>query len=181
MKKEKVIENLKKMADTMEKEIPLCGEVKRDDEFYRKLRTLKKSKDLIENMYQKVCTDCGENMVCPKCTPVIEKTNSIIIRHKDTDYNGGYPNALAITPLYTNASGQSISCATITGDNFFHPKNVTAGYTYMERGTIENVAHVLANLDIETWCRLFGFPKNRMKAAEDIQKLLKEYVEVQHE
>jgi hypothetical protein len=134
-----------------------------------------------ENKVINTCQKCGEVMVCPKCTPVIEKTNSIIIRHKDTDYNGGYPNALIITPLYTDAIGRSISCATITGDNFFHPRNVTAGYTYMERGTVENVAYVLANLDIETWCRLFGFPKNRMKAAEDIQKLLKEYVEAKHE
>ena len=123
------------------------------------------------------CEGCGEEMVCPKCHTIIEKTNSIIIRYKDTSYNGGYPNALLINPLWTNSRGNSISCATLVGDNFFHPKNETAGYTYMERGSVEEVATILGKLDVETWCRLFGFPKNRIPFAKDIKEQLLKYLE----
>lgn len=174
MKTEKVLNSL----DLMIKELEAIPMENHNNEYWNKFHTFRVARDIVEHSIseKKPCIDCGEKMVCPKCTPVMEKTNSIIIRYKDTDYNGGYPNVLVITPMYTNAHDQTVSCATLTGDNFFHPGNKTAGFTYMERGTIENTAHILANTDVETWCKLFGFPKNRLLMARDIQLQLRKYL-----
>jgi hypothetical protein len=174
LKPEKVLNNLTQMVKELN-DIPI---EKHDDDYWKKFHTFREAKRIVEYEIndKKICLECGEKMVCPKCHPVIEKTNSIIVRHKDSDYNGGYPNVLVITPMYTDAYEKSVSCATLTGDNFFHPGNKTAGYTYMERGTIEQTAHILANTDVETWCRLFGFPKNRLLMARDIQLQLRKYL-----
>lgn len=171
MKSDKVREHLKIMIEEMDK-TPLDS---RGDEFYKRFRTLKSAETIIRNREISRCENCGEEMVCPKCTPVIEQTNSLIIRHKDTDYNGGWPNVLVITPMIASGD-RCYSTATIAGDNFFTPGNKTAGHTYIERGTVEQVAHTLANTSIETWCRLFGFPKNRLLMARDIQLLLRKHL-----
>jgi hypothetical protein len=118
------------------------------------------------------CEKCGQGLVCPKCTPVIQHTNSIIIRCKDTAYNGGYPNALIIAPLYNPGENQYISVATIIGDNFWKKQHTYHGYT-----TVEKLASAIATWRIDTWFERFDIPKsNQMrKAVKDLMEQLKKH------
>ena len=116
------------------------------------------------------CDKCGELKVCPKCQPVIEHTNSIIIRHKDTEFNGGYPNALVISPLYVDGVGREISVATLTGDNFFE------GFAYYAKRSVSDMLAFLQGCDTDDLMQLFSIKANRKRAVKAMLECVKAYV-----
>lgn len=122
------------------------------------------------------CEKCGEPKVCPKCQPVIEKTNSIIVRHKDTSYNGGYPNCLVISPLWVNGNGRNFTLATLAGDNFYTANTQNMGFSFIESGTVESVAVMLSNMSASAVAKLFGLGRTRTVPVGDLLNELKTFL-----
>jgi hypothetical protein len=120
------------------------------------------------------CEKCGQTMVCPKCTPVIEHTNSVIVRCKDTEYNGGYPNVLIIAPVYKNSPYGFISVATIVGDNFFKKH-----HAYFGRSSVEDLAKAITTWNMDDWFERFDIPKSSQmrKAVKDLKEQLKVFAD----
>jgi hypothetical protein len=116
------------------------------------------------------CRNCGEGLVCPKCAPVIEHTNAIIVRYKDTAYNRGYPNALIIAPLYVKGSGYEVSVAMLVGDNFYE------GFTFYDTRSVEGMAHFIAGCSIDAFMQMFNLKRAQKKPAEDLLASLREYL-----
>lgn len=116
------------------------------------------------------CEKCGEGLVCPKCTPVIEHTNAIIVRYKDTSYNGGYPNSLSIVPVFVNDDGRRISVAILTGDNFYE------GFTFYSNRGVEETARFLSTCDVDDLMQMFNLKRPQKKPLQDLLKQIKEYV-----
>jgi hypothetical protein len=119
------------------------------------------------------CVKCGGGLVCPKCAPVIEHTNAIIVRYKDTAYNHGYPNALIIAPLYVKDSGHKVSVATLVGDNFF------GGRTFYDSQSVEGMAHFLAGCSIDAFMQIFDLRRSQKQAAKDLLESLRGYLNSQ--
>ncbi|MHB9943611.1 hypothetical protein CF065_18845 [Clostridium sporogenes] len=173
MKREKTLKKINELLNRIDKK-----DFRKLSDEERELRSLLDDcKYLINEPVNNVCGECGEPMVCPKCTPIVEKTNTLIIRYKDVDYNGGYPNALIISPFYVEGSGKNISVATLVGDNFWTSRNNSHGFSFVERGTVKQTAEILANLNSEKWIELFKLPKNRKFAVDDIRIQLINYLE----
>jgi len=112
------------------------------------------------------CEKCGEGLVCPKCQPVIEHTNAVVVRFKDTDYNGGYPNSLSIVPVFVTDAGREVSVAVLTGDNFYE------GFTYYSKRNVEQTAKFLATCDVDDLIQMFSVKRSQKRALQDLLKQL---------
>jgi hypothetical protein len=115
------------------------------------------------------CDKCGECLVCPKCTPLVQHTNCINVRFKGK-YNGGLPNHIVIFPSYTQ-DGDPVTVTTIIGDNFFKKAYYTSRSI-----PVEDMAYWIANSDWDYMMTRFDLDKHHKPMFTDLQDKLREYL-----